>query len=46
MKELIREYWLWILIPCLVIALLVTFVVSQANKTGSSDSPPEFGYDI
>tara|TARA_R110002095_G_scaffold112092_1_gene97979 strand:- start:15 stop:236 length:222 start_codon:yes stop_codon:yes gene_type:complete len=41
MKELLREYWLWILIPIVLIGGLITFVIATSNK-----STDNFEYDL
>jgi hypothetical protein len=44
MKEFLREYWLWIVVPILAIGALAAYVVID----GSNDAPQgdNFEYDI
>ena len=42
MKDFLKEYWLWILIPSLVVAVGILFLV----MAGNSDSSSPFVYNI
>jgi hypothetical protein len=42
MKEFLSEFWLWILIPVLVVAAAVVFLVVW----GGGDSASPFTYDV
>jgi len=41
MKELLREYWLWILIPVVLVGGLLTYVIAT-----SKDTSDNFDYDL
>ena len=36
MKDFLREYWLWILIPSLVVAVGILLLVVASSSDGSS----------